>query len=1262
MAKAGTVVIELDANTAKLIKGIKTSQKQLSTLQRHTLKAQKSLLNFAKAAAGLYVVKEAIDLATSSIESFLSTSSQFETYTNRMTAFTQSQEEANSEIQRATDFAREYKSSITDTTEAMLTLKNYGIDDSNESLKIFTNTAIGSGKSLSQYAEAVADALTGENERLKEFGVKASKIGEQIGYVWTDSAGKTRNILINNNKEIINSTLNAIMNEKYVGQIEKRAASWAGLMQNMNNNWVVFQKNVGDNGLFDYFKQLGSGITKILNESFSNGSLSAKQFADDTISFIQSIIKAVGFLAKALAGVANLARTVYAGFLKLDGFIGQDMNTKRADNSRDRLKELQRIQKEGDYGLFTNQTSSIVRNNIKKEKAELAGYTAELEKYTAVRKSGDDLVEKAAKSQANINKIIDGITSVSTKSTKAIVSAEVDISKQKEMATKALNAINAGYGGLSSSSTKAGKAQSKALKTAQKEAKKLQETLDATADSYASIFQQGFESILKGDFAGGLADILGDAMGSANSNLAGAFSGGIGNVLSGAGSFVDAFKSINPADLIGSAVSLVGGLLSNTLSEAEIKVAAGRTEFTSESLNNSISLLDGVVSEQTPIMQDSLRQLESLNDKFGSIAVAISSSSNGLDLDGSEFTNSQSTGFLGFSSSSSELIGAGINFGEQTISAFVKGVDAVGYEAIKKTSSSFFGLIQNESIKEIEKGLPDSLKQDLGQAFNDSISILLDSVDILGFDTDAIQAKLDSYVLDLGKLNFKDLDATEQAQALSNAFSEQLDGAFGDAINAVASPQNAQALDTMAKAGESYTETLVRAAVQHEYASNQLALFGQSVTDFATSDSLVQAAGGIDKFKSAMDTFVSNFFTDAEQQEMQKLQLEMALQTQNVALPASKAQFKALVLETQAKIINIKATISTLKAEIAAKVAGGELTIQAAYGELIAKTEMAKAQGEVTRGQIFANNQLIASSHESGKAVVGFGNSLNEAIKGIATGTAQAVIDGIQIDAGGIDFDAITSPAIQAAEAELSNLEGLYGALMDNMGTFADYYGGVESAAGAATDKLNELEKSLVAIANLKSVWGEDDISAKKIILDATKRYTGLTDLTYDNFLTKFEALTADGLGLDQETLSAWTDMSSALRAYNDVQATAIKKDIAFYENIIGQIEGAYTGSNSYLNSTEKSDYLAIRADYYKANDDNTNYIKALREQLASDKKMSTSREEYAVNFDRYIKELQSQEPEATTDDVVESIDNLKNELSDIKDLLQESNIQKATA
>ena len=85
--------------------------------------------------------------------------------------------------------------------------------------------ASGMGKSFDQAIEAIADARTGELERLKEFGITKNMIAE---------FGKSKGLEIFNNKgqindlELFNKTLFEMMDSRFGGAMEKQAKTFKG--------------------------------------------------------------------------------------------------------------------------------------------------------------------------------------------------------------------------------------------------------------------------------------------------------------------------------------------------------------------------------------------------------------------------------------------------------------------------------------------------------------------------------------------------------------------------------------------------------------------------------------------------------------------------------------------------------------------------------------------------------------------------------------------------------------------------------------------------------------------------------------------------------------------------------------------------------------------------------------------------------------------------------------------------------------------------
>ena len=105
----------------------------------------------------------------------------YERYRTVLTTFLGTQDKANAELARLQKLADTLPQDLSDITEAFTIFSRFGIDTSAQSLTAFSNIATANAKSLTQLGEAVADALTGEFERLKEFGIKVSR--ENDGFV-----------------------------------------------------------------------------------------------------------------------------------------------------------------------------------------------------------------------------------------------------------------------------------------------------------------------------------------------------------------------------------------------------------------------------------------------------------------------------------------------------------------------------------------------------------------------------------------------------------------------------------------------------------------------------------------------------------------------------------------------------------------------------------------------------------------------------------------------------------------------------------------------------------------------------------------------------------------------------------------------------------------------------------------------------------------------------------------------------------------------
>jgi len=137
-------------------------------------------------------------------------------------------------------FAAKTPYGLEEVMTGFIKLKNMGLDPSQEALQAYGNTASSMGKSLDQMVEAVADAATGEFERLKEFGIKASSQKDKVTF--TFQGVKTT---VQKNSADIEGYLKNIGNTKFAGGIEAQSKTIDGQMSTLKDNFTMVSASIG---------------------------------------------------------------------------------------------------------------------------------------------------------------------------------------------------------------------------------------------------------------------------------------------------------------------------------------------------------------------------------------------------------------------------------------------------------------------------------------------------------------------------------------------------------------------------------------------------------------------------------------------------------------------------------------------------------------------------------------------------------------------------------------------------------------------------------------------------------------------------------------------------------------------------------------------------------------------------------------------------------------------------------------------------------
>lgn len=205
---------------------------------------------------------------------FIKTAAQFEQYQAILETVDGSQAKAAQSMKWISNFAVSTPYELDQVTEAYVRLRAYGMEPTNGLLRTLGDTSAAMGKDVMSAVEAIADAITGENERLKEFGIKASTKGNTITYTYTDRNGIQKQMqVMKNDRKAIEKGLRQIWDEKYAGAMERQSKTIGGLWSNLMDQWTRFQQMVMASGPFEKIKGRLSDLLDRINKMAANGQL-----------------------------------------------------------------------------------------------------------------------------------------------------------------------------------------------------------------------------------------------------------------------------------------------------------------------------------------------------------------------------------------------------------------------------------------------------------------------------------------------------------------------------------------------------------------------------------------------------------------------------------------------------------------------------------------------------------------------------------------------------------------------------------------------------------------------------------------------------------------------------------------------------------------------------------------------------------------------------------------------------------------------------
>lgn len=332
LQKAFTAAQQYASKTANTISKInqkvsKSAEKSVSDSSKAFGKQNSMLANMAsfakKAAIGTAVVMGG--------KSMIEQASSLQQYRQTLNVVMKDQKKAAEMFKWATDFANKTPFETDEIVQATVKLQSYGVE-AKKVMPIVGDMASVMGKSLNDAVEAVADAQTGELERLKEFGITKEMIV-------AEGAKKLAGIeLVNNkgqitNQKAFNLAMFSLMKERFNGGMDLQSKTFKGAMSTVTG---VFKTSLaqmagisatGDVIKGSFFDVLTKGALKLgdVLSNLSNSGIFEKigNGFGTGIAAVGNVIGSIGSkftpFFDALNKSASISQGVYEGMQKTFG-------------------------------------------------------------------------------------------------------------------------------------------------------------------------------------------------------------------------------------------------------------------------------------------------------------------------------------------------------------------------------------------------------------------------------------------------------------------------------------------------------------------------------------------------------------------------------------------------------------------------------------------------------------------------------------------------------------------------------------------------------------------------------------------------------------------------------------------------------------------------------------------------------------------------------------------------------------------------------
>lgn len=208
----------------------------------HTKKMNSNMSSIGKKMAGTFAGMFAVGGIVAFGKSVIETTANFQKMEAVLTNTLGSGSAAKGAMDMIVDFASKTPFAVDALTGAFVKLANQGFVPTQEEMRKLGDLAASTGKDFDQLAEAVIDAQVGEFERLKEFGIRASKQGDKVMFTFK-GVQKQVDFTSESIQDYVLSLGDA---EGVSGSMAAISETVGGKISNMGDNFTQLAATIGD--------------------------------------------------------------------------------------------------------------------------------------------------------------------------------------------------------------------------------------------------------------------------------------------------------------------------------------------------------------------------------------------------------------------------------------------------------------------------------------------------------------------------------------------------------------------------------------------------------------------------------------------------------------------------------------------------------------------------------------------------------------------------------------------------------------------------------------------------------------------------------------------------------------------------------------------------------------------------------------------------------------------------------------------------------